>query len=328
MLNRGGRTRLARTIRKSRRPRQRANAHSRLTSRGSSTARTVASRNGSAGSTIRSSTAELPSQRSVVRRPRSGRPRCSQRSRSLPIRMLRCVPSANHNITNRIKPIAIDGPNASSGGIQERYERAGSRSTLIRPSRRPPRVRLRDDGLRVRPACHRDPGGAREPVHGRRRRHDRRAGHPAVLLAAPAAPRDARHRQVEAARPPRARLHRSPRPSPARGLRTQEGAPMPDDPRPAEPGAKEPKEPGRLKGMLGHLREVTYGMAAHDMTRHALRTRASMEHLFILTTMGDMLGVPILPPYYSLRLLPYAVPQIATWKRRMLREKDLTDAMF
>jgi hypothetical protein len=26
--------------------------------------------------------------------------------------------------------------------------------------------------------------------------------------------------------------------------------------------------------------------------------------------------------------LPYAVPQIATWKRRMLREKDLTDAMF
>ena len=51
-----------------------------------------------------------------------------------------------------------------------------------------------------------------------------------------------------------------------------------------------------------------------------------MEHLFILITMGDMLGVPILPPYYSLRLLPYVVPQISTWKRRMLREKDLTDA--
>ena len=39
------------------------------------------------------------------------------------------------------------------------------------------------------------------------------------------------------------------------------------------------------------------------------------------------LGVPILPPYYSLRLLPYVVPQISTWKRRMLREKDLTDAL-
>lgn len=96
---------------------------------------------------------------------------------------------------------------------------------------------------------------------------------------------------------------------------------MPDKP------AKNQGE-GRGPGVLGRLREITYGMAAHDMTRYALRTRASMEHLFILTTMGDMLGVPILPPYYSLRLLPYAVPQIATWKRRMLREKDLTDAMF
>ena len=113
---------------------------------------------------------------------------------------------------------------------------------------------------------------------------------------------------------------------------------MPDDPRtpderksdkPEQPQQQEePEQPGGLKGVFGRLREVTYGMAAHDMTRYALRTRASMEHLFILTTMGDMLGVPILPPYYSLRLLPYAVPQIATWKRRMLREKDLTDAMF
>ncbi|HET7678439.1 MAG TPA: hypothetical protein VFK38_11380 [Candidatus Limnocylindrales bacterium] len=82
------------------------------------------------------------------------------------------------------------------------------------------------------------------------------------------------------------------------------------------------------RGLFGALREITYGMAAHDMTRYALRSRASMEHLFILTTMGDLLGVPILPPYYSLRLLPYVVPQISTWKRRMLREKDLTDAMF
>ena len=95
---------------------------------------------------------------------------------------------------------------------------------------------------------------------------------------------------------------------------------MPDD--------ETPNRPTGLRGALGALREITYGMAAHDMTRYAMRTRASMEHLFILTTMGDMLGVPILPPYYSLRLLPYAVPQIATWKRRMLREKDLTDAMF
>ena len=91
---------------------------------------------------------------------------------------------------------------------------------------------------------------------------------------------------------------------------------------------KESKKTGGLKGTWQGLRQTIYGMAAHDMSRSALRTRASMEHLFILITMGDLLGVPILPPYYSLRLLPYVVPQIATWKRRMLREKDASDGMF
>jgi hypothetical protein len=82
-----------------------------------------------------------------------------------------------------------------------------------------------------------------------------------------------------------------------------------------------------LSRLFNTVKEVMYGMASHDMSRHAMRTRASMEHLFILITMGDLLGVPILPPYYSLRLLPYVVPQISTWKRRMLRERDITDAL-
>ena len=81
-------------------------------------------------------------------------------------------------------------------------------------------------------------------------------------------------------------------------------------------------------GLLQALKEFVYGVAAHDSARFALKSRASMEHLFILITMGDLIGVPILPPYYSLRLLPYVVPNIATWKRRMLREKDVSDAMF
>ncbi len=86
-------------------------------------------------------------------------------------------------------------------------------------------------------------------------------------------------------------------------------------------------EEAKKRGWFDSFKSVLYGMAGHDMARYALKTRGSMEHLFILITMGDLLGIPILPPYYSLRLLPYVVPQIATWKRRMLREKDLTDAL-
>ena len=76
------------------------------------------------------------------------------------------------------------------------------------------------------------------------------------------------------------------------------------------------------------LRQVFYGMAIHDQVRALQRSRGSLEHLFVLISFGDLLGVPILPPYYSLRLLPYVVPQISTWKRRLLREKDVSDAMF
>ena len=73
--------------------------------------------------------------------------------------------------------------------------------------------------------------------------------------------------------------------------------------------------------------EFMYGLVSHEVARQAYKARGSLEQIFILVTLGDLLGVPILPPYYSLRLLPYVVPQISTWKRRMLRERDLIDAM-
>jgi len=48
----------------------------------------------------------------------------------------------------------------------------------------------------------------------------------------------------------------------------------------------EKKQPPKEKrGFLDNLKEIMYGMAAHDMSRYAVRTRASMEHLFILITM-------------------------------------------
>ena len=80
-----------------------------------------------------------------------------------------------------------------------------------------------------------------------------------------------------------------------------------------------------LHGLRKTLGQVLYGMALHDMARAALRQRGSMEHLFILISFGDLLGVPILPPYYALRLLPFIVGDVQNWKRRMMRERDIVD---
>ena len=73
------------------------------------------------------------------------------------------------------------------------------------------------------------------------------------------------------------------------------------------------------------VREFFYGMFGLEFAGHAMEMRASLESLFMLGTVGDMLGVPVLPPYYSLRLLPYIVPNISTWKRRVLREREFSD---
>jgi hypothetical protein len=73
------------------------------------------------------------------------------------------------------------------------------------------------------------------------------------------------------------------------------------------------------------VREFLYGMFGMEVAQHAMEMRASLESMFMLGTVGDMIGVPVLPPYYSLRLLPYVVPHIATWKRRVLREREFSD---
>ena len=85
---------------------------------------------------------------------------------------------------------------------------------------------------------------------------------------------------------------------------------------------------GKKRGFLDSLRGVLYGMASHGQVTATLRSRMYLEHLFMFITLGDMLGIPVLPPYYSLRLLPYAFPNIKSWKQRVFKERDFTDAIY
>jgi hypothetical protein len=81
----------------------------------------------------------------------------------------------------------------------------------------------------------------------------------------------------------------------------------------------------KLKGLPRALREILYGMTVHEMDLELKKERGSLDHLFMLIVFGDLVGLPLLPPYYSMRLLPYIIPSIKIWKRSLLREKDLTD---
>jgi hypothetical protein len=80
-----------------------------------------------------------------------------------------------------------------------------------------------------------------------------------------------------------------------------------------------------IRNFAKGLGEIIYGATIYEMVHDLQKERSHLEHLFILVVFGDLLGVPVLPPYYTLRLLPYIVPNIAGWRRSMLRERDLTD---
>ena len=80
-----------------------------------------------------------------------------------------------------------------------------------------------------------------------------------------------------------------------------------------------------FKGIRAALAEFVFGMTGYEFARQAIETRAALENLFMAVVVGDMIGLPVIPPYYSLRLLPFVTPQVATWKRRVLREREFTD---
>lgn len=87
------------------------------------------------------------------------------------------------------------------------------------------------------------------------------------------------------------------------------------------------QQPPPNKGgkIIRAIREFMFGMVGMEFAAHATEMRGSLESLFMLVTVGEMIGVPVLPPYYSMRLLPYLVPNISTWKRRVLREREFSD---
>ena len=81
----------------------------------------------------------------------------------------------------------------------------------------------------------------------------------------------------------------------------------------------------KAKNLSRILREFLYGMTIHEMDLTLRKERGNVDHLFMLVVFGDLVGVPLLPPYYSMRLLPHIIPTIERWKRNLFKEKDLTD---
>ena len=81
----------------------------------------------------------------------------------------------------------------------------------------------------------------------------------------------------------------------------------------------------RIRALRRSAGQFLFGMTAYEFVQHANHMRHEQNVLLMVLTFGDMIGVPIMPPYYGLRLLPFVVPELETWKRQVLRERYALD---
>lgn len=70
-----------------------------------------------------------------------------------------------------------------------------------------------------------------------------------------------------------------------------------------------------------------YGAFLFELEMHLRKTKSAYEKIFMLLLYADMLGVPVISNYYSFRLLPYILNQLEPWKKEILKEFDILEAV-
>lgn len=59
---------------------------------------------------------------------------------------------------------------------------------------------------------------------------------------------------------------------------------------------------------------------------YQIHRRAEMERIFALMTSARLMGLPLMPPLYGLRLLPYLTPDLLYWRRMTVFHRELEGA--
>lgn len=83
---------------------------------------------------------------------------------------------------------------------------------------------------------------------------------------------------------------------------------------------------GRIVGETRRaLSEFIFGAVSFELYRELKLTSRRYKDAIHLIVIGEILGVPFLSNYYSLRLLPYMVGDLARFKREAMKEEDILE---
>ena len=76
---------------------------------------------------------------------------------------------------------------------------------------------------------------------------------------------------------------------------------------------------------LNTIKRYVKGFFLHGFLDGINAQKRRLDEAIIFCLFGQFIGVPGLFNYYHLRLVPYYIGQLYSWKRRVLRERDFFD---
>jgi len=76
---------------------------------------------------------------------------------------------------------------------------------------------------------------------------------------------------------------------------------------------------------LDTIRKYVKGFFLRGLVEGVTAQKRRLDEALVFCLFGNFIGFPGLFNYYHLRLLPYYMGQLSSWKRRVLREKDFFD---
>jgi hypothetical protein len=75
------------------------------------------------------------------------------------------------------------------------------------------------------------------------------------------------------------------------------------------------------------LIEFLFGATTFELYRELKVISRRYNDAIYLVVLGEILGVPFLSNYYSLRLLPYILTDLGRFKREAMKERELLEEL-
>lgn len=89
----------------------------------------------------------------------------------------------------------------------------------------------------------------------------------------------------------------------------------------------EPVVGSRTAGLKQAVKDFFFGALILSLYQSVVSFKRKYDDIFFSLVMGEFLGLPILGNYFTLRLVPYFLPQLEDAKKRLLRDVDILELL-